>query len=103
MLALFFSVVHIALTSSMEKHTYDSGIIGNCAYLAHVQKDTSISWLCWPRFDSSFVFGSLLDKQKGGEFSILPEGEFRSSQRYIENTNVLQTEIECSDGKYRVT
>jgi GH15 family glucan-1,4-alpha-glucosidase len=87
----------------MEKHTYDSGIIGNCAYLAHVQKDTSISWLCWPRFDSSFVFGSLLDKQKGGEFSILPEGEFFSSQRYIENTNVLQTEIECSDGKYRVT
>jgi GH15 family glucan-1,4-alpha-glucosidase len=87
----------------MEKHLYQSGIIGNCAYLAHVQKDTNISWLCWPRFDSSFVFGSMLDTKKGGEFSILPEGEFFSSQRYIENTNVLTTEIECADGKYRVT
>ncbi len=87
----------------MAQHIYDSGIIGNCSYLAHVQKNTNISWLCWPRFDSSFIFGSLLDKNKGGEFSILPQGEFQSSQRYIENTNVLTTEIECHDGKYRVT
>ncbi len=87
----------------MQRHTYNSGIIGNCAYLAHVQTDTNISWLCWPRFDSSFVFGSLLDTKKGGEFSILPEGEYHSTQRYIENTNVLTTEIECGSGKYRVT
>lgn len=87
----------------MARHTYDSGIIGNCAYIAHVQQNTNISWLCWPRFDSSFVFGSLLDKEKGGEFSILPQGDFSSSQHYIENTNVLVTEIETPDGKYRVT
>lgn len=87
----------------MQRHTYQSGIIGNCAFIAHVQMDTNISWLCWPRFDSSFIFGSLLDKKKGGEFSILPAGEFSSSQHYIENTNVLVTEIEASDGKYRVT
>lgn len=87
----------------MQRHLYESGIIGNCGYIAHVNKDTNISWLCWPRFDSSFVFGSLLDKEKGGDFYIRPEGEFISTQRYIENTNVLTTEIECSDGKYRVT
>lgn len=87
----------------MQKHIYQSGIIGNCAYLAHVQTDTSISWLCWPRFDSSFIFGSLLDKKRGGEFSIRPEGEFSSTQHYIENTNVLTTEVECADGKYRIT
>lgn len=87
----------------MTRHTYESGIIGNCGYLAHVNKNTDISWLCWPRFDSSFVFGSMLDKQKGGEFSILPEGEFESVQRYVENTNVLTTEIQCIDGKYRIT
>ncbi|RYD59531.1 MAG: glycoside hydrolase family 15 protein [Sphingobacteriales bacterium] len=87
----------------MQRHIYESGIIGNCAFIAHVNKDTNVSWLCWPRFDSSFVFGSLLDKQKGGNFSILPEGEYVSTQRYIENTNVLTTEIECSDGKYRIT
>ncbi|MDQ1142248.1 glycoside hydrolase family 15 protein [Pedobacter agri] len=86
-----------------EQHLYQTGIIGNCAFMAHVNKNTDISWLCWPRFDSPFVFGSLLDKKKGGEFSILPEGEYTSTQYYIENTNVLRTEITAEDGKYRVT
>ncbi len=87
----------------MNRHTYSSAIIGNCAYIAHINTDTNISWLCFPRFDSDFVFGGVLDAQKGGEFSILPEGEFTSSQYYLENTNVVVTEIEYADGKYRVT
>ncbi len=88
----------------MKKHIYDHGVIGNCAFLAHIDKSTNISWMCWPRFDSSFVFGQLLDKEKGGEFSILPESEkYASRQSYIENTNILETEITCSDGIYKVT
>jgi GH15 family glucan-1,4-alpha-glucosidase len=88
----------------MNKHTYDFGVIGNCAFLALVNKDTNINWLCWPRFDSSFIFGGLLDDEKGGEFSIKPCSEsFKSHQYYVENTNVLCTEIEYEDGKYRVT
>ncbi|SEN24396.1 Glucoamylase (glucan-1,4-alpha-glucosidase), GH15 family [bacterium A37T11] len=87
----------------MSRHTYNSGIIGNCAFLAHVQKSTEISWLCWPTFDSSFVFGSMLDKKKGGTFSILPEGDHTTEQYYIENTNVLCTEVTTAAGKYRVT
>ncbi|AFD07112.1 glycoside hydrolase family 15 protein [Solitalea canadensis] len=86
----------------MQKHTYQSGIVGNCAFIAHVHKNTDISWLCWPRFDSSFVFGSLLDQEKGGSFTILPEGSFTSRQFYVENTNVLCTEVECSEGIYRI-
>ncbi len=85
-----------------ERHTYQTGIIGNCAYLAHVNKNTNIDWLCWPRFDSSFVFGGLLDKDKGGEFSILPAGDYISRQYYLENTNVLCTEISNPEGKYRI-
>ncbi|MBC6989538.1 glycoside hydrolase family 15 protein [Hymenobacter sp. BT491] len=86
------------------KHTYDMGLIGNCAYLALIKKDTSVSWLCWPRFDSSFVFGSLLDTEKGGEYSIKPAvGDFSTHQYYLENTNVLCTEVECATGRYRVT
>lgn len=87
----------------MEKHTYQTGIIGNCAYLAHVNKNTNIDWLCWPLFDSTFIFGKMLDAKKGGEFSILPEGEFMSEQYYLENTNVLITEITCGSDKYRIT
>ncbi|MEK6476776.1 glycoside hydrolase family 15 protein [Catalinimonas sp. 4WD22] len=88
----------------MSKHTYDFGVIGNCAFLGLVHKNTNVNWLCWPRFDSSFVFGGLLDDEKGGEFSILPSSDtYKSHQYYIENTNVLCTEIENADGKYRVT
>src|SRR5699024_8419023 len=88
----------------MDRHTYDSGIIGNCAYIAHVEKNSNISWLCWPSFEDSFVFGSLLDKEKGGEFSILPiNGIKYSSQYYLENTNVLCTRIESADGSYKIT
>jgi GH15 family glucan-1,4-alpha-glucosidase len=88
----------------MERHTYQTGIIGNCAYLAHINKNTNIDWLCWPRFDSTFIFGGLLDKKKGGEFSILPEGKFTSHQYYQENTNILITEIITQNGeKYKIT
>jgi GH15 family glucan-1,4-alpha-glucosidase len=87
----------------MDRHTYDYGVIGNCSYTAHIHKNTQVSWMCLPRFDSSFIFGSLLDTNKGGEFSILPaSGKFHSSQSYIENTNVLSTEIRTDDGIYRV-
>lgn len=88
----------------MKKHTYNTGIIGNCAFLAHVSTNTNIEWLCWPRFDSTFIFGGLLDKKKGGEFSILPEDPYTSHQYYLENTNVLITEITLQNGtKYRIT
>lgn len=85
------------------RHLYKTGIIGNCGFIAHVNENTDISWLCFPRFDSSFVFGSLLDKDNGGEFSILPEEDYISKQSYIENTNVLKTEITAKSGKYRIT
>lgn len=87
----------------MERHTYQTGIIGNCAYLAHVNLNTNIDWLCWPRMDSSFIFGSMLDAGKGGEFSILPSGGYTSKQYYLENTNILCTEITGESGKYRIT
>ena len=75
----------------MNKHIYESGLIGNCSYIAHVEKNTNISWLCLPRFDSDFIFGGMLDKQKGGEFTILPEEtDFDSTQAYLENTNILR-------------
>ncbi len=88
----------------MNKHTYNSGVIGNCAYIAHVEDNTNINWMCWPRFDDSFIFGSLLDDEKGGSFSILPPSDsYQSKQFYVENTNILCTEISYSEGTYRVT
>ncbi|MBX9853530.1 MAG: glycoside hydrolase family 15 protein [Cytophagaceae bacterium] len=88
----------------MKRHTYNYGVIGNCAYMAYVNTHANIVWMCWPQFDSSFVFGSLLDTKKGGEFSITPHcQDFTTNQKYIENTNVLCTEFECAEGRFRVT
>jgi len=58
--------------------------------------------MCWPRFDSQFIFGGLLDNKKGGEFSIMPLGEFASKQYYRENTNVLCTEITSAHGSHEL-
>jgi GH15 family glucan-1,4-alpha-glucosidase len=85
------------------RHTYNFGVIGNCSYMAHINQVADVVWLCWPQFDSSFIFGSLMDDEKGGEFSIRPEdGNFTNSQSYIENSNVLVTTFEYGEGKFRV-
>lgn len=87
----------------MKQHKYDYGLIGNCAYLALIDRHANVGWLCWPRFDSSFVFGSLLDNEKGGHFSIAPEWEaYESAQSYIPNTNILETTFDCEDGRFKV-
>lgn len=89
--------------TGMAKHTYNFGIIGNCAFLALVDTEANVNWLCWPKFDSSFLFGSLLDRDKGGEFSIKPASrDFTSKQYYVDNTNILVTEFHCTDGKFKV-
>jgi GH15 family glucan-1,4-alpha-glucosidase len=87
----------------MKQHKYKYGIIGNCAFLGLIDTDANIGWMCWPRFDSSFIFGSLLDEENGGKFSIQPEWDtYTSSQKYIYNTNVLETTFECEDGSFKV-
>src|SRR6478735_2022418 len=87
----------------MNRHTYEAGLVGNCAYLAHIDRNTNVNWLCWPRFDSSFIFGGLLDSDAGGEFSIRPPEAYTSRQYYLENTNILCTEISTEHGSYRIT
>ncbi len=85
-------------------HKYNLGIVGNCSFLAYIDIDTDVRWMCMPKFDSSFVFGSLLDSQKGGTFKVIPDDpEVTYHQYYIENSNILCTEVTSSIGKYRVT
>lgn len=87
-----------------ERHTYDMGVIGNCSYMSYIDTKAEIKWMCWPRFDSSFIFGKLLDEDKGGTFSITPNADYyKTSQKYIENTNVLETTFSSDFAKFRVT
>jgi GH15 family glucan-1,4-alpha-glucosidase len=72
--------------------------------MAHINTQANVVWMCWPQFDSSFIFGSLMDSEKGGEFSISPhDPNFKTTQKYLENSNVLSTEFESSEGRFRVT
>ena len=73
------------------------GIIGNCSYSA-LLKEGSVEWLCWPRPDSSFVFGPLLDRDKGGVFTVEGVDTTDVRQEYVENTNVLRTIFRCAGG-----
>lgn len=88
----------------MSSHLYDFGIIGNCAYNALIDSKARIKWLCWPKYDSSFVFGSLLDENRGGSFDILPtEENFDTEQYYLKNTNILRTRFTTPSGSFQVT
>jgi GH15 family glucan-1,4-alpha-glucosidase len=78
-------------------------LIGNCSYQALIDDTATVVWLCWPRFDSSFVFGSLLDHERGGHFSVRPADEkFNSRQDYLPNTNILRTVFESASGSFEV-
>ncbi len=80
----------------------DLGLIGNCQLSAHVRRDGAIVWCCLPRFDSPPIFGALLDEEHGGAFSIGPPDGRMGVQRYLTNTNVLETKFESDDGAFRV-
>lgn len=83
-------------------HRYNYAITGNCHYIAYVEDNSDVSWMCWPYFDSSFVFGSMLDKNKGGSFRVIPEAKYHTKQRYVENTAVIITTFYCEDGDFEV-
>ncbi len=90
--------------NSKNRHVYQSGIIGNCSYIAHVGTDSNISWLCWPSFEDSFIFGGLIDQNQGGKFIISPEEDIlETKQYYIKNSNILCTEIHTASYAYRIT
>ncbi len=78
------------------------GAIGNGSVLALVGPDTSIDWLCLPRFDSPSVFARLLDETNGGRFQFVPEQGTVGPMAYLRNTNILRTEIRTAEGACEV-
>src|SRR6056297_3334723 len=76
----------------------DYALIGNCETAALINPDGGIDWLCLPAFDSPSFLGALLDRQKGGEFFVRPEGDYRVVRNYQEDTAILETRFIGDDG-----
>jgi GH15 family glucan-1,4-alpha-glucosidase len=82
----------------------DYGLIGDCHTAALVGKDGSIDWLCFPRFDSSSMFGALLGDEHNGRWLVAPvEEPIAVSREYLEGTFVLVTHWQTASGLVEVT
>lgn len=81
----------------------DYGIIGDCRGAALVSRGGSIDWLCWPRFDKSSIFAALLDRDRGGYWSITPPVLDRIERQYLPDSNVLQTRFSNGSGAATLT
>ncbi|TEY58871.1 hypothetical protein BOTCAL_0197g00030 [Botryotinia calthae] len=98
------SVPGVAQTSRRSDTGYlpieNYGLIGNMRTCALVGIDGSIDFMCWPDFDSPSIFGRLLDKDKGGHFSISPAMgvTFNTKQQYLPSSNILQTRYIHEEG-----
>jgi GH15 family glucan-1,4-alpha-glucosidase len=91
--------------TSSAKHTEgylpiaEHGLVGDLHTVALVGTNGTIDWYCCPHFDSPSVFGSILDKDKGGCYAIHPaDGAWESKQLYFPDTNVLITRFFTYDG-----
>src|SRR5690349_17568509 len=62
-----------------------------------------IDWLFVPRFDSDASMSALLGRDEHGRWAIRPTTRIRKhEQRYRGDTLILETDIECDGGKFRI-
>jgi hypothetical protein len=80
----------------------DLALIGNCQISALVERTGTVVWCCLPRFDSEPVFSTLLDHDDGGHFAVRAAHEVTGTQRYLDNTNLLETTFQSASGTFRV-
>ncbi|QRW17029.1 glycoside hydrolase family 15 protein [Rhizoctonia solani] len=70
----------------------DHALIGNMRTAALISIDGSVESYCVPNFDSPSVFARILDKDKGGHFSIKPKIKHSSKQAYLPAPTFLADE-----------
>ncbi|MBI3558720.1 MAG: glycoside hydrolase family 15 protein, partial [Deltaproteobacteria bacterium] len=76
----------------------DFALVGNCQISALLDKSANYVWCCMPRLDSPAIFARLLGDENSGYWGCQPEEEFTTTQRYLDNTNVVRTRFELRNG-----
>ncbi len=80
----------------------DYGMLGDLRSAALLGKQGSIDWMCLPRFDSPWIFGRLLDWDKGGYLELSPPGGALAYRQYRRDSNVIQTVWSSGRARMRV-
>lgn len=73
-------------------------MIGNMRTGALISISGTVAHLCLPHFDSPSVFARILDKNRGGHWSIRPTTQTTTKQQYLPSTNILGTKFLSDDG-----
>ncbi len=81
----------------------DYALIGDCHGGALVSRDGSIDWCSFHRFAARPVCARILDWERGGHFRIAPRDAYRTSRRYLPETNVLETRFDAETGAVVLT
>ncbi len=77
----------------------EHGLVGDLHTVALIGTNGTIDWYCCPAFDAPSVFGSILDKDKGGFYALRPLAEdWDAKQLYFPDTNVLITRFFTEGG-----
>ncbi len=65
---------------------------------ALVGPDSAVEWFCVPRFDGESVFARILDRERGGFFSLRVARAGDPARRYLGDTLVLESRFETPGG-----
>ncbi|MGB3773117.1 MAG: glycoside hydrolase family 15 protein [Rhodococcus sp. (in: high G+C Gram-positive bacteria)] len=91
----------------MREHGYvpieDYAAIGDGRTVALIATDGRIDWMPVPNLDSPPAFAAILDAGEGGYIALRPVGDFTTSRRYADGTNVLVTTFTTDSGVVAVT
>ncbi|MEJ2440293.1 MAG: glycoside hydrolase family 15 protein [Gammaproteobacteria bacterium] len=80
----------------------DYALIGDCRIAALISRDGAVEWLCLPHFSGDSIFAAILDRQRGGYFSLRPAQAYTVSRRYISGSNVLESIFRTNSGEIRL-
>jgi len=78
----------------------DYALLGNCRTAALVDKQGSLDWLCFPRFDAPACFAALLGDEHNGRWQLVPhEAVVEFSRCYRDGTLILETTFTTASGQ----